>query len=63
MLGEARKLLASGGLYLNDRRLTEDSMMSPEDFAIDRRIAILRAGKDHKLVLVIKDYDEAVLHS
>ena len=61
MLGEARKLLASGGLYLNDRRLTEDSVMSPEDFTIDRRVAILRAGKDHKLVLVIKG--EGVLHS
>jgi len=62
--GEARKLLGSGGLYLNDRRLTEDSMMSSEDFVIDRRIAVLRAGKDNKLVLVIKNKDEDVdLHS
>ncbi|KAF8326670.1 uncharacterized protein EI90DRAFT_2929729 [Cantharellus anzutake] len=53
--GEARKLLASGGLYLNDQRLSEDITLSSGDFVIGQRVATLRAGKENKLVLAIKD--------
>jgi tyrosyl-tRNA synthetase len=49
--GEARRLIAGGGVYLNGERLAgHDQRVTPED-AIEGRILLLRKGKkDHHLV-------------
>lgn len=52
-LGEARQLLAAGGLYLNNHRFETDRILETSDL-IDGRLAILRAGKDkHALIALV----------
>jgi tyrosyl-tRNA synthetase len=42
--GEAVRLIASGGVYVNNRRVTTDAALGPEDLAT-RRTLVLRTGK------------------
>lgn len=55
--GEARKLLQSGGFYLNNEKISQDRVLGVTDI-VDGRMAILRAGKDRHIVLV-QSLDEA----
>jgi len=49
--GEARRLIAGGGVYLNDTRVTDPlRQLSPDDLRADRS-AVLRTGKKNYLVV------------
>lgn len=52
-LGEAKKLLSSGGLYLNNERVSEDRTFAESDL-VDQRVAILRTGKDNHIILALE---------
>lgn len=43
--GEARRLIAGGGVYLNGERLESADQQVGEDDAIERRVLLLRKGK------------------
>jgi tyrosyl-tRNA synthetase len=50
-IAKAKQLLQSGGLYLNNRKITQlDRTLEIDDF-IDQRVAIMRAGKEEHLIL------------
>ncbi|KAF9520278.1 hypothetical protein BS47DRAFT_1335868 [Hydnum rufescens UP504] len=51
--GEARKLLQSGGFYLNNQRVNSADRVLQFSDLIDERIAILRTGKDNHLILAL----------
>lgn len=52
--GEARRLISSGGIYLNNRRLQEADGVVTLDTAIEGRYLVLRRGKkDYYLVQVM----------
>lgn len=48
--GEGRRLVAQGGLSLNDEPVTEGRVLAPTDFA-DGRWAMVRRGKKQRVVL------------
>jgi tyrosyl-tRNA synthetase len=51
--GEARRLISSGGIYLNNIRVQEADQAIPLDTAIEGRYLVLRRGKkDFYLVQV-----------
>jgi tyrosyl-tRNA synthetase len=51
--GEAARLIRQGGLYVNDRRATEERGRVTLDDAIDRAVIVLRKGqRDRRLVRV-----------
>ena len=43
--GEARRLVQSGGVYLNNRRVADPSLKVSRDQAIDGRLLVLRKGQ------------------
>lgn len=49
-LGEARRLAAAKGLYLNNNIVDPKQVLRREDL-IDERVVVLRAGKNKHLVL------------
>lgn len=49
--GAARRDLASGGVYVNNRRVTDDRPLAPED-ALAGRFVVLRRGRANQHVLV-----------
>lgn len=50
-IGKAKSLLAAGGLYLNNARVTSlEQKMRLDDF-FDGRVAVLKAGKGELLIL------------
>ena len=52
--GEARRLVRSGGVYLNNHRLTDESMFVTAKDAIEGRLLVLRKGKkNYALVQVM----------
>lgn len=53
-LGDARKVLAAGGLYLNSERVPEERLLREGDLK-DERISILRSGKDNHIILAVQD--------
>lgn len=51
--GEARRLIRSGGVYLNNVRVTDESKAVTKDDCIDGRLLVLRKGKkNYRLVQV-----------
>jgi tyrosyl-tRNA synthetase len=51
--GEAARLIKQGGLYINDRRMTEERGRITAEHAIDGRVIVLRKGqRERRLVLV-----------
>ena len=53
LIGAAKNLVASKGLYLNNVPVTSSLSKVEESNLIDGRLAIIRAGKDKLLVLVV----------
>jgi tyrosyl-tRNA synthetase len=53
--GDARRLVDQGGLYANNARITNASYVIEEGQLVDGRIAVLRAGKDKHIVLVMDE--------
>jgi len=52
--GEATRLIKQGGIYLNDRRVTDERASVSLDDAIDGRVIVLRKGqRDRRLVKII----------
>jgi len=49
--GEANRLVKQGGLYVNDRRLTEETAHIGRDDLIGGRVAVLRKGQRDRRVL------------
>ena len=48
----SRALLASRGLYLNNQPIQDPQQKITDTDLLDKKIAILRAGKDKTLILV-----------
>ncbi len=53
--GEARRLVQQGGLYLNNRRVTDLAQVFAADDLIEGRVAVLRAGKKSFQLVKISD--------
>jgi hypothetical protein len=53
LAAEARRLLASGGLYLNNARVKDHTAVLREKDLLGGRVAVLRAGKDEHRVLAL----------
>ena len=52
--GEASRLIKQGGLYLNDKRVTEERGRVTLEHAIDGRVIVLRKGqRERRLVRVV----------
>jgi tyrosyl-tRNA synthetase len=51
--GEARRLVQSGGVYVNNRRVADPSVKIKRDEAIDGRVLVLRKGQKHNHVVRI----------
>jgi tyrosyl-tRNA synthetase len=49
--GEAKRLLNNGGVYLNNEKITEESMTISTKDLIDGRMILLAAGKKNKLLI------------
>jgi tyrosyl-tRNA synthetase len=53
--GEATRLIRGGGLYINDRRITDEKEVVTSDQAIDGELFVIRKGKkDNYLVRVVR---------
>jgi tyrosyl-tRNA synthetase len=52
--GEARRMIKSGGLYLNNERVAEDAKLN-EDSLCSERIAVVRKGKKNYHLLKFED--------
>jgi len=52
--GEAARLIKQGGLYVNDRRLTEGDSRITESDMIGGRVLVLRKGQRERRVLRIE---------
>jgi tyrosyl-tRNA synthetase len=52
--GEARRMMKSGGVYLNNERVTDDAKLS-EDSLCSERIAVVRKGKKNYHLLKFED--------
>jgi tyrosyl-tRNA synthetase len=52
--GEARRLIANGGLYINNQRVSSADATVADSDLVDRRILVLRSGKrSYRLVKVV----------
>lgn len=52
---EGRRLIAAGGLYLNNGKVTTESrVLTESDLLVAGRICVLRSGKKHQAVLIAK---------
>jgi len=52
--GEARRMMKSGGVYLNNERVAEDAKLN-EDTLCSERIAVVRKGKKNYHLLKFED--------
>jgi tyrosyl-tRNA synthetase len=53
--GEAKRLIESGGVYLNNKKVSETNMNVSKDFSIDDKYIVVRKGKkNYYLVDLIK---------
>ena len=54
--GEARKLIKASGLFVNKKQITENFVLSEEDFfdtGTDWKFAVMRKGKtNHEIILI-----------
>jgi tyrosyl-tRNA synthetase len=54
--GEARRLIAAGGVYINNERLTSDAhIIATSDLLMGERVCVLRSGKKKQFVLLVRD--------
>ncbi|HEX6540165.1 MAG TPA: tyrosine--tRNA ligase [Ktedonobacterales bacterium] len=53
--GEARRLIQQGGLYVNDRRVTDPDMLLTRDSALFGRAILVRAGKNKYHLLLVTE--------
>jgi len=53
--GEARRLIANGGLYLNSRRIDAEDARLTEEALISGRVAVVRKGKKNYHLLKFVD--------
>ncbi len=53
--GEARRLVANGGLYLNGERVSADSAPLDESSRLTEHLAVVRKGKKHYFLLRFTD--------
>lgn len=51
--GEARRLAASAGLYLNDEPVNDKRVLAESDL-LDSGYVVLRAGSKNRAILVIQ---------
>ena len=52
--GEARRLIANGGLYINNQRVSSADATVADSNLVDRRVLVLRSGKrSYRLVKVV----------
>ncbi len=51
--GEVRRLMADGGFYVNNQRVTEHSATVNDDMLIEGRMVVLRSGRRHFLLVRI----------
>jgi tyrosyl-tRNA synthetase len=49
--GDARRLIAGGGVYLNGERIESDDQRVPVERAIEGRVLLLRKGKKQNHVV------------
>jgi tyrosyl-tRNA synthetase len=54
--GDARRLLAGGGVSINNQRVSEDRPLQPDD-ALHGRFVVLRRGKTAQHVLVVGEHE------
>ncbi len=53
--GEARRLVDSGGAYLNNERITDGAVLLNATIAKERNIVVIRSGKKQYQIVQIKD--------
>jgi tyrosyl-tRNA synthetase len=54
--GEATRLIRGGGLYINERRITDEKERLRPEHAIDGRLFVVRKGKkDNTLLRILRD--------
>jgi tyrosyl-tRNA synthetase len=57
--GQARRLLQNGGVYLNNRQVTEENYcLRPADL-VDQRLILLSVGKKNKMIVRIQEATSA----
>ena len=49
--GEARRMIASGGIYINNEKITDDQLILSEKYLIENQFLLLGMGKKKKLVI------------
>ncbi len=53
--GEATRLIRGGGIYINDRRVTDEKLRLRPDEAIEGQLFVVRKGKkDNYLVRILR---------
>lgn len=52
--GEARRLIKSGGVYLNNERVSDEQMILQESDFIDKSCALVSMGKKKKMLLFVQ---------
>ena len=52
--GEATKLIRGGGIYVNDRRITDEKERLKAEQAIDGEVFVLRKGKKDNVLVYVK---------
>ena len=55
--GEAARLIRGGGLYVNDRRITDEKLILGSDAAIEGRLFVVRKGKRDYFVVRVGGLD------
>ena len=53
--GEARRLIANGGVYLNNEKLENDQLVFEENHLVEGKFLLLGVGKKKKMVISIDD--------
>ena len=53
--GEAARLIKQGGLYVNDRRLTDERGQITMADAIERSVIVLRKGQRERRIIRIEE--------
>lgn len=54
--GEVKRLVASGGLYLNNAKVaTETHALTDDDLVVAKRVCLLRSGKKKQFVVIVDD--------
>jgi tyrosyl-tRNA synthetase len=53
--GEATRLIRSGGIYVNDRRVTDERHQLQASDAIEGRIFVVRKGKRENFLIRVAD--------